>query len=439
MTTEEWCRQDIQVLSVRSSSSDEPHVEGLAPVLFAKGDTSILNRPAAAILNSRGKSTVSPGDQWLSATRAAYEYAIEQGLILVSGYGNIQYSVVSALAMLEPMIIACHELLPFMAPDPMKTELASFSERIFSSDNMLFLSAIPPGPVPDLNTRRAERDMLVAEMASVLLIGGIRKGGNMERIVRHSEAMGKKTLKFNETEGKPAKFAMKANQAQSVIRDETKAQPNSTHKTNLVLELANAKCVQDFKLLTKGTRYLIHYTRSLPGPWPGQNMMDYCMSLINGEKDSAHTAFDTLMRMIKERRIRASSKLIRGRYPVVSFTECAPSEVCDLREWRSGLIRWSFEPYGLAFPLQDLFTLGARPVIYAVEDAYEDLSEELRYLFQLESAFGRNWSPEKEWRLKGDLEITASLEHETMIIVKTSEEALTVRENCRIQTALAGA
>ncbi len=167
-------------------------------------------------------------------------------------------------------------------------------------------------------------------------------------------------------------------------------------------------------------------------------MMDYCLSLINGEKDSAHTAFDTLMRIIKERRIRSSSKLIRGRYPVVSFTECPPSEVCDLREWRSGLIRWSFEPYGLAFPLQALFTLGARPVIYAVEDAYEDLSDELRYLFQLQSALGRDWFPEKEWRLRGDLEITASLERETMIIVRTSEEALTVWENCKIQTALAG-
>ncbi len=219
---------------MRGRRNDEAHVEGLAPVLFAKGDTSILNRPAAAILNSRGKSKISPGDQWLSATRAAYEYAIEKGLILVSGYGNTQYSVVCTLAMLDPMIIVCHELLPFMASDPMGTELASFSERIFCSDNILFLSAIPPGSVPDLNTRRTGRDRLVAEMASVLLIGGIRKGGNMERILRHSEAMGKKTLKFTETAGNHAKYSAKANPAQSALRDETKVQRNSTRKTNLV-------------------------------------------------------------------------------------------------------------------------------------------------------------------------------------------------------------
>jgi len=80
----------------------------------------------------------------------------------------------------------------------------------------------------------------------------------------------------------------------------------------------------EFEQLAKGSRYLIHYTRACPGPWPGQKIMDYCRSLVRGDKDSMHTAFDTLMRIIRERRIRGGARLTRGNCPVVSFTECAP-------------------------------------------------------------------------------------------------------------------
>jgi hypothetical protein len=330
---------------------------------------------------------------------------------------------VSSLARSKPMIMVCHELLPFMERDRTQTQLASFSEELFKCEHILYVSAVPPGPIPDLNIRRVQRDGLIAGMSSVLMVGRIRRRGNMERIVSKAEKFGKLIVYFSECEELPAK--------------------NGTGEEKTFSSAANVKkklkdqSVREFKDVSKGSRFLIHYTRSHQGPWPGQNMLDYCRSLIRGEEDSGHSAFDSLMRIIKERRIRAGARLIRGKYPVVSLTECFPGEVSALTEWRQGLLRWSFEPYGIAFPLQALFDKGARPVVYAIKEAYDDLTEDLRYLFQLQSASGRKWSPEKEWRLKGDLRITPSLECQAVIIIKTLEEALVVRECCNIQTALA--
>ncbi|MBI5251939.1 MAG: hypothetical protein HY912_20800 [Desulfomonile tiedjei] len=430
-TAEEWFRRGIKVILPANLKSGEATTVDLPAVFFVRGNTSILERPTAAILNSRGKLTLSPDDQWLAATKEAFQYAVAKGLVLVSGYGNIQYSTTCALARRGPMVVVCHELLPFMVPDPAQTELASFSEEFFRSDKILFLSAFPPGPATGPNTRRTERDRLISEIASVLLVGRVRKGGNMGRILRQAEVKGKKTVHFG-------------GQEEGLERSTEKVEHGASEsvpgcRASLVQERPLKHAIRQFEGFADGSRFLIHYTRSFPGPWPGQNMLDYCLSLIDGEKDSTHTAFDTLMRIVKERRIRASAKLIRGKYPVVSLTECPPGEVRNLNEWRPGLIRWSFEPYGVALPLRPLFCMGARPVIYAVKEAYEDLSDELRYLFQLQSAYGRGWSLEKEWRIRGDLEITESLQREMVIIVKTIEEAVAVWETCRIPTALAGA
>lgn len=422
---EVWFQKGIGVVFRKSLKPCNEDAHYSSPVLFYRGDASFIHKQSAAILNSRGKKTVSPGDEWLRATKAAFAYALEKELALVSGYGNIQYSVVCALASAGPLLVVCHETLPFMAHCSTRTELASFPKDFLNARGIMFLSAYPPGSLPDLNKRHIERDWLVAALASVILVGRVRTGGNMERILREAQARGKKIIDFSAEVGNVADCAVKTERRKWVPDcparfDETKGN---------MLELDQ---------IARDSRFLIHYTRSFPGPWPGQNTLDYCLSLVRGDRESEHSAFDTLMRIIRERRIRAGYKLTRGKYPVVSFTECLPAEVRNLTEWRPGLIRWSFEPYGVAFPLQLLFRLGALPVIYAVKEAYVDLADELRHLFQLQAGHGRAWSPEKEWRIKGDFEITSSLEQEMVIIVKTVEEAFEVWTKFRIRSALAG-
>jgi hypothetical protein len=426
-TAEEWFARDIRILTRGHFKSHAASIDELPEVFFITGDKSILKQPLAAILHSRVNRTVHPEDLWISATKAAFAYAREKGLAVVSSYGNIPYSLVCALAMAGPLLVVCPEVLPFMTSDPRK-ETATFLEDLTRSGRVLFLSPFSPGCPPDLNARRGERDRIVAGISTVLLAGEIRRRGNMERILSGAEARGASIVHFSGVR-------------ETLARTPVDSRLRGASRAPAIKPVARRKLestLPEFEQLTQGSRFLIHYTRSCPGPWPGQKMLEYCRSLVDGEEHSTHTAFDTLMRIIGERRIRGSAKLTRGNWPVVSFTECAPRELGKLTEWRPALVRWSFEPYGIAFPVQALFNIGARPVIYAVEAAYEDLSEELRPLFQLQSPSGRTWAPEKEWRTRGDLEISGSLGREMVVIVRTADEARAVEEDSGFRTALAG-
>ena len=55
--------------------------------------------------------------------------------------------------------------------------------------------------------------------------------------------------------------------------------------------------------------YLFHYTRACPGPWPGQAYHEYLADLLDGRSLSGHSAFDTLIRIMEERLIRAGSRI----------------------------------------------------------------------------------------------------------------------------------
>jgi hypothetical protein len=85
-----------------------------------------------------------------------------------------------------------------------------------------------------------------------------------------------------------------------------------------------------------------------------------------------------------------------------------------------------------------MFSLGARPVIYAVEEAFDDLSDDLKYLFQLQHTDGKQWSSEKEWRMRGDVRLADFDQNAFFVIVRTAAEAEIVAKEFGYATALAG-
>jgi hypothetical protein len=101
------------------------------------------------------------------------------------------------------------------------------------------------------------------------------------------------------------------------------------------------------------------------------------------------------------------------------------------------LLRWSFEPYAIAVCKDRLFDLGGRPVIYAIEDLFQDLSDDLLYLFQLHGSSGKNWSAEKEWRIRGDLALSSFAPEETFVIVPSVDEATLITERFNVRVGLA--
>jgi hypothetical protein len=154
-------------------------------------------------------------------------------------------------------------------------------------------------------------------------------------------------------------------------------------------------------------RYLCHYVRSHPGPWPGQSEDDYLAELFAQAPGCSREAGDTLVRILREMLVRASSAMTRGELPVVSWSARGPLEFAALRRWNRALTRWTLEPFGIAVNRRELHALGARPAIYGPEVLHAQLRHEHRFRFQLHAPPHCNWKHEREWRLPADLALHA--------------------------------
>jgi len=157
-------------------------------------------------------------------------------------------------------------------------------------------------------------------------------------------------------------------------------------------------------------RYLYHYTRACPGPWPGQSELDYLTSVLDGELTCGHSALDTLLRILREGCIRGSRRLVRGLEAVISWTSRPPRDLAAIRHWNRALGRWTFEPYGIAVNRQWLRNQGAKPAIYGAGTIFERLPAGERFRFQVGDANRAVWRLEREWRLLGDLRLDGTMD-----------------------------
>ena len=152
--------------------------------------------------------------------------------------------------------------------------------------------------------------------------------------------------------------------------------------------------------------FLTHSTRACPGPWPGDSFPQYVDSLLEARAEADHSALSTLMRIVAQKELIGSGRTIRGGGRVVSFTAIPLSELPTLRRFRPHRVHWDFEPYGICVRREWLSNRGARPVQYADESAWPQLSEQQRPFFQRAlGESGIDWTVEQEWRVEGDLSL----------------------------------
>jgi len=409
-----WMEEGVFVLSGNDVARGDRKPYGPFPVFFARGERSLLQMPLAAILNSRKPRQTAPDARWLDATGDLVRFAIEKGYGMSSSYGTLPYCVASCLANGGPVVAVCPVVLPFMdSPANRKLFLDEYQD-LFQVDRTLFLSPFTPGSLPPKAIRYAERDRLVSGLASMLLVADVRPGGNMEAILETAASDGTRvavSAHYAKRWQDKIELTVPFGRADSCSKETFSAQESEKKRFGLQGSFPGA------------ADYLFHYTRSCPGPWPGQSMADYCRSLIEGRPESAHTGFDTLVRILKEGLVRGSTRLTRGAKAVVSFTQCDPLRLQSLIKWRRGLIRWSFEPYGIAIHRETLVKPAAAPVVYGSEDLYERLPDGRKYLFQLQGHGDDDWSREQEWRIEGDLSLADVPDDDLVIIVPQETEA----------------
>lgn len=176
-------------------------------------------------------------------------------------------------------------------------------------------------------------------------------------------------------------------------------------------------------------QYLVHWTRRRDGPWPEQTPAEFLDELLFSAGAISHSAFATLVRIVKQKRLVASSAGIRGGFRVVSFSETSLSELRERRIFRGHRGRWDAEPYGLCVRLDWLRQCGAKPVNYGDDELWTTLTDaeqpffQLRYTRALRGAAVVDWSEEREWRTQGDVDFSQATLDAAILFVPSVQEA----------------
>ncbi len=364
------------------------------------GNLSLLDKRTAAVLNSRHGKFPDAGADWIQKTLHLVQELVESNAVIISSVGMFTWELVTWKA------AACDSELIIVVPDVSQNDAAEFASEIardfhLDADKTLFVFTNDyPNSFKSLS-KFPKRDAWIVALAEALYPVSIRPGGNLETAIEVSS-------KVNEENRIPYK-------------KETGRSPFSN------LEIANPRGnVLPWEALT-------HWTRKTTAPWPGETKADFYAAFDREESGYPRSGFRTLKRILKQRRLMASNKLIRGDKCVVSLTECLPWELAKLVKWRPGLFRWTFEPYGIALNRSKLESLGARCVIYGEDYQFRFLQEQDAPFFQSCGHGENNWREEKEWRHLGDIDLNLFEPDDAVVFVFAKEEAEELRRESPFQ------
>jgi hypothetical protein len=422
-----WLRDGRWVASWADGAFPPSDTSARCPqVLFGQGNLE-PDRFWAAFFNSRKPKLVSPQAEWLQVLRALLPFLAAYNVGFASSLGSTTYDLVT---------VAVREVgsrLLLVLPTP----LEGFGE---SKNSPLFDAASLPGLVLTCATEAVNcpksmrlvcRDRLLAFVSDVHCILELRPRGNLVKIIEKQQKEPGRLQWIYRPESSNA-----ANAGNLKILQDFPQSATSFSRTDLGIIRAScgtAKVLRhSFQVIQpkeiKWEDYLYHYTRSCPGPWPGQSYKDFLLSLLHNEPLAAHTALAALIRILFESLIRASSRIVRGDHAVVSWTSGPPPDIDAIRRWNPALIRWTFEPYGIAVKRKVLRELGARPAIYAPSTIYEKLPGKERFRFQLHDPPQCSWKNEREWRLPHDFDLTHLSRDEAFGFVSTASDLETLGE-----------
>jgi hypothetical protein len=367
---------------------------------LAIGNLDLLNRPCAAILNSRQGKFPSGEALWIQRTLELVAELVCSNKVIVSSTGMFTWELVTWKTS------ACGGKLILVLADAKPKDVPVVADSIvrdFGLDmrNTLFLFPDNSAQSQGLSSDLPRLDCFIATLADTLYPVAIRPRGNLAAILDIFRAT-------------PAKV----DERFSVSYTKTSRRLS---RSKIEMELSASENVRwDF---------LTHWTRAATGPWPGEIKAEFYAAFEQGASYYPRNAFHTLRRILQERRIRASKQLVRGDEAVVSLTACPPWELAKLVKWRPSLFRWTFEPYGIALKRMKLESLGARSVVYGNGDDYHSLKEQDKPFFQSCGRGKNDWRIENEWRHLGDLDLSHFGQRDATVFVLTEEEAIILQKD----------
>lgn len=175
----------------------------------------------------------------------------------------------------------------------------------------------------------------------------------------------------------------------------------------------------DSQLVESQWNYLTHCTRSPNGPWPDQSLAGYYNEVLT-EVDHSHP-LDTLVRILEQQRLIATTYLKRTDVATVSLSEVPLKELLSRRTFQRHLHRWDWEPYGICVLRSWLMKRGCRPVVYGSKADFQKLPREDKPFFQVIPE-GASWTEEREWRIADDLRLSEIPANEAFVFVPSVSE-----------------
>ncbi len=351
------------------------------------GDTSILRRELAVILNSRQSKTPVGNDLWVKETLAAVNYALDNKTAIVTstGMNTWELSLWAVGKARGKAVIICpmHQTI---APSEVVESIARDFQLDPDCHAWVFVSAT--GKTRSGKAWWEARDRIAFGIANRIYPVSIRPNGRWDTWLDDLRP------------------------DQELIEDfRTRYNPRSTGSLPI-------ECPENcFK--TKLWPWLTHWTCRSYGPWPGEISSDFYRAMTLSGHSYSRCAKETLRRILDENLIRGSGKRIRGGTPVVSLTALAPANAMPLMKWRKRFVRPTFEPYGIAIAKDAAEKIGICPVTYTPSS--ESPPEAKPVLVQ---GYGTgDWPAESEWRAVGDIDLTKLPPDDLLVLVPSTEIA----------------
>ena len=320
------------------------------------------------------------------------------GRVLTSVGMNTWELVLAATAVRGiPLAIA----LPADSHESFEQACAETACRFDLADSTAEFIRVPTEACPHSGlSPRAARDRYIVRHADILLPLSVRPGGSMERLTDEAAQR-----------GVPVEHGFS-------VRHTVRQRP--------------AGYRIEAGLLTDGAReiadgdFVVHWTRSSAGPWPGEKKSTYYRAILQSSS-YPRDGIATLRAILDTGRIAASARHMPGRIPTVSFSDHSPARMLPLMRWRARYREMSYEPYGIGLTAQRARELGIRPVTYGSHSASVP-----RWLHQSPGVKG-DWRAERELRHRGDLSLHSLAPRDIHCFCPTSHEARLMRNRFGVQ------
>jgi len=374
-----------------------------------------LNRRRCVFLLSRLPKRVLAEELWLQSVRDAVEWAGKQNISVVSSVGMLGWEYVTWYA--AYCKIPVWVVLP---PDRLSGTLRKMQGIIsrleLDENRTTFLQPLTEGNLPKAYNMHL-RDTVAFNLAHERIPIALRKGSYWEGLAQNAEGVNRQFETKYPTRSKPRWLDLK------------KSCCNPLEETDC--------------------DYLIHWTRGVYGPWPGESEADYFRELTKAELGNPRNGFNTLRKILETGVLRGEGRMIREGEPAVSFTASPPEATMKKLSYRAALGHWNYEPYGIAIPRAILAEIGAKPVIYGGNNRFEELKAEDKPYFQFSgrntSQTGQNsvksendWVSENEWRLIGDIDFSSISQHINLLLPNRTEAEQMEHETGYKSLALSG-